>query len=158
MQIKVDDLSGPEIVEFLEEHIRDMRSVSPPQSKHALDLEGLKKSDVTFWTVWEQDVLQGCGALKHLDAHHAEIKSMRTSFSSRGKGIASELMRHLIQESKRRGYIRLSLETGAMAFFEPARRLYTRFGFVVCPPFSTYKEDSNSVFMTLNLGGVMDSG
>ncbi len=151
MKIKIDDLSGSEIAQFLEEHIREMKSVSPPESKHALDLEGLRKPEITFWTVWDESGLIGCGAIKELDTNHAEIKSMRTSASCRGKGIASMLLQHLLNEAKLRGYRRISLETGSMPFFEPARKLYAKYGFDNCAPFSTYREDRNSVFMTKEL-------
>jgi putative acetyltransferase len=148
MEIKIDDLSGREIAEFLEAHIRDMKAISPPESKHALDLEGLRKPEITFWTVWDEATLIGCGAIKELDSEHAEVKSMRTSESYRGKGVASTLLHHIVNEAKARGYRRLSLETGSMPFFEPARRLYAKFGFETCAPFSNYREDPNSAFMT----------
>ncbi len=148
MEIKIDDLSGSEIAEFLEEHIREMKSVSPPESKHALDLEGLRKPEITFWTVCDEDRLIGCGAMKELDADLAEIKSMRTTALYRGQGIASMLLQHILNEAKQRGYQRISLETGSMPFFEPARNLYAKYGFEYCAPFSTYREDPNSVFMT----------
>lgn len=151
MEIKIDHLSGSEIAEFLEEHIREMQSVSPPESKHALDLAGLRKPKITFWTVWDGYRLIGCGAIKELDANHAEIKSMRTTASYRGKGVASMLLQHILNEAKLRGYRRISLETGSMPFFEPVRNLYAKYGFKNCKPFSTYKEDPNSVFMTKNL-------
>lgn len=158
MEIKIDDLSGAEIAEFLKEHIREMKSVSPPESKHALDLEGLRKPEITFWTVWERDTvpqardrLIGCGAIKELEADHAEIKSMRTAASHRGKGVASKLLEHILNEAKLRGYRQISLETGSMLFFEPARNLYAKYGFQSCAPFSTYREDPNSVFMTKEL-------
>lgn len=151
MEIKVDDLSGSEIAEFLEEHIREMKSVSPPESKHALDLAGLRKPEITFWTVWDDARLIGCGAMKELDARHAEIKSMRTTASYRGKGVASMLLEHILNEAKLRGYRCVSLETGSMSFFQPARNLYAKYGFKNCTPFSTYKEDPNSVFMAKDL-------
>jgi putative acetyltransferase len=151
VEIKIDDLSGSEIAEFLEEHIREMKSVSPPESKHALDLEGLRKPEVTFWTVWDDSRLIGCGAMKELDANHAEIKSMRITASCRGKGIASMLLQHILNEARLQGYRRISLETGSMPFFEPARNLYAKYGFENCAPFSTYREDPNSVFMTKKL-------
>jgi putative acetyltransferase len=151
MQIRVDDLSGAEIAEFLEEHIRDMKAVSPPESKHALDLDGLKKAEITFWTVWAGSKLVGCVAIKELDAKHAEIKSMRTSPTERGKGVASMLLRHIVSEATRRGYQRVSLETGSTAFFEPARNLYRKHGFKDCSPFSAYEHDENSVFMSKEL-------
>jgi putative acetyltransferase len=148
MRIQLDDLSGPEIAAFLEEHVNNMRAISPPESKHALDLDGLRKPEITFWTVWDEDALVGCGALKELDAGHGEVKSMRVSTERRGRGIASTLLAHILDEAKRRHYGRVSLETGAMPFFEPARRLYAKFGFEPCAPFADYKPDPNSVFMT----------
>lgn len=151
MQIRVDDLTGKEIAEFLEQHISEMRAVSPPESKYALDLKGLRKSGITFWTVWNKDSLVGCGGIKKLDASHAEIKSMRTAPEYRNKGVATMLLRHIIEEIKSRNYQKISLETGSMAFFEPARQLYLKFGFVYCEPFANYKEDPNSVFMTKEL-------
>jgi putative acetyltransferase len=151
MEIKIDDLSGSEIAEFLEEHISEMKSVSPPESKHALDLAGLRKPEITFWTVWDNDRLIGCGAIKELDAERAEIKSMRTTASYRGQGIASMLLQHILNEAKLQGYQQISLETGSMPFFEPARNLYEKYGFEYCAPFSTYWEDPNSIFMTKKL-------
>ncbi len=125
-----------------------MKSVSPPESKHALDLAGLRRPEITFWTVWEGDKLAGCGALKELSAHHGEIKSMRTAAEFRRKGVAARLLRHMLDEAQRRNYKRLSLETGSMAYFGPARRLYASFGFANCGPFASYREDPNSIFMT----------
>lgn len=151
MKIRVDDLTGPEVSALLEQHISDMRAASPPESKHALDLDGLRRPEITFWSAWDGDSLAGCAALKELDASHAEIKSMRTAHEYRNRGVASLLLMHVINEAKERGYRRLSLETGSMPFFEPARRLYLKFGFVYCGPFSDYKEDPNSMFMTKEL-------
>ena len=151
MEVRIDDLSGPEVALFLEEHLRDMRDASPPESKHALDLDGLRQPDITFWTVWEGSELIGCGAIKELDKNHAEIKSMRTSPSLRGRGVASMLLAHMLSVARLRGYRRVSLETGSMPFFEPARRLYCRHGFSECLPFAEYKADPNSIFMTLDL-------
>ncbi len=148
MLIRIDDLCGPEIADFLEEHIKDMKSISPPESKHALDIKGLKKPDITFWTMWEQDELVGCGALKELSLNHGEIKSMRTSTDYRGKGLASKMLQHILTEAENRGYQRLSLETGSMDYFIPAVNLYKKFGFNICPPFANYKEDPNSIFMS----------
>jgi putative acetyltransferase len=151
VEIKIDDLSSSEIAEFLEEHIKEMKSVSPPESKHALALEGLRKPEIMFWSVWDDSRLIGCGAMKELDENHAEIKSMRTAISHRGKGIASMLLQHILNEAKRRGYRRISLETGSMPFFEPARNLYAKYSFENCAPFSTYRKDPNCVFMTRKL-------
>ena len=151
MEIKVDDLRGPEVQELLREHLRNMHLHSPPESVHALDVEGLRRPEITFWTVWEGGELLGCGALKELDARHAEIKSMRTSAAHRRRGVAAHLLRHILAEAARRGYSRLSLETGSADAFEPARRLYARYGFAYCGPFGDYVEDPYSVFMTKEL-------
>jgi putative acetyltransferase len=151
MIIRVDDLNGPEIAAFLQDHIRDMLSVSPPESKHALDLDGLRGSDITFWTAWQGDTLVGCCALKQLEPGHGEVKSMRVAGDLRASGIGSALVVNLIDEARLRRYERLSLETGSMPFFEPARRLYRRHGFEPCEPFAQYELDPNSVFMTLML-------
>ena len=118
---------------------------------HALPLEGLKSPDVTFWTVWEGDVLMGCGALKELDATHGEVKSMRTPAKLRRRGAGRAVLAHILSEAKARGYRRLSLETGSGAAFKPAQTLYSSFGFSCCGPFGSYKEDPYSTFMTLEL-------
>jgi putative acetyltransferase len=151
MKIIVDDLSGPEVAQLLEEHLQNMEKHSPPESRHALNLEGLRKPEITFWSAWEDEELVGCGALKELDKQHGEIKSMRTSSSHLRKGVAKKILQHILEEAKKRNYLRLSLETGSMAAFEPARGLYASFGFEYCQPFSDYIEDPNSVFMTLEL-------
>jgi len=151
MEIKIDDLTGPAIAELLTEHLRCLTEVSPPESCHALNLDALRRPDITFWTVWCGHELAGCGALKELGAGHGEIKSMRTARFHLRKGVASALLERIIAEAKQRGYGRLSLETGAMPYFEPAHRLYSKFGFCKCPPFGGYVEDRNSVFMTKEL-------
>ncbi len=148
MQIKVDDLSGAEIHELLQEHLRAVAMHSPPESVHALDIEALRKPDITFWTAWEGSRLLGCGAIKQLDARHAEIKSMRTSSSHLRKGVAKRLLSHILDEARRRSYRSVSLETGSMEAFAPARNLYAGFGFEYCEPFAEYVEDPYSVFMT----------
>lgn len=151
MKIVVDDLSGPEIAAFLEEHVAQMLSVTPPESKHALDLDGLRRPEITFWSVRDGDALVGCGALKRLDDGHAEVKSMRTAPDRQRSGIASLLLAHIIAEAGRMGFARLSLETGAAEFYRPARKLYEKFGFDYCPPFADYRLDPYSVFMTRTL-------
>ena len=151
VEIRVDDLRSPEVVGLIREHLQDMAATSPPESVHALDLDGLRGPGVTFWTIWQGSELLGCGALKALDAHHGEIKSMRTAAGHLRKGVASRMLRHILQEAEQRGYRRVSLETGSMDAFAPARNLYLRFGFRYCAPFATYVDDANSVFMTLDL-------
>lgn len=148
LNIKIDDLRGPEIAELLLEHMGHMESVSPPESRHALDIEGLRQPGITFWSAWDDAGLLGCIALKGLDAGHAELKSMRTVAAHLRKGVAAALLQHVIDEAGRRGYRRISLETGSMDYFEPARQLYSKFGFTFCGPFGSYREDPNSVFMT----------
>lgn len=151
MEIRLDDLTGPEIQALLAEHLTNMHQLSPPESVHALDLTALRQPDITFWTVWEAGQLLGCGALKQLDATHGEVKSMRTATTKRRKGVARAVLTHLIAEARQRGYVRLSLETGSQAAFVPAQRLYASFGFTCCGPFADYAADPNSVFMTLTL-------
>ncbi|UZJ78650.1 GNAT family N-acetyltransferase [Fictibacillus sp. KU28468] len=151
MEIKADDLTGIEIARLIGEHLQGMELHSPPESRHALNLEGLRKPDITFWSAWEDGQLLGCGALKELDRQHGEIKSMRTSAAHLRKGVAKRMLQHIMEEAKRRGYRRLSLETGSMEAFEPARSLYASFGFQYCEPFAEYIEDPNSVFMTKDL-------
>jgi putative acetyltransferase len=151
LDIRVDDLTGAEIIALLREHLACMARVSPPQSRHALDLTGLRQPGMTFWTIWAGNELAGCGALKELDPLHGEIKSMRTAYAYQRRGIASRMLRHILEQATGRGYRRLSLETGSMDYFEPARRLYSRFGFAFCEPFGAYAVDPNSVFMTKEL-------
>lgn len=151
LEIKIDDLNGPEIAKLLVEHLQSMTLHSPPESIHALNLDELKRPEITFWSAWERDELLGCGALKELDGQHAEIKSMKTATLHVRKGVAKLLLEHMIEEAKRRGYRRLSLETGSMESFEPAKRLYVSVGFQYCEPFANYVEDPYSVFMTKEL-------
>jgi putative acetyltransferase len=151
MIIREDDLRGPEIAALLEAHLHLMRSTSPPESVHALDLEALRKPAITFWTAWDEAELLGCGALKELDPTHGEIKSMHTAAAARGRGIARRLVQHILDEARRRSYQRLSLETGSPETFLPARRLYEGFGFRHCGPFGDYVYDPFSVYMTLEM-------
>jgi putative acetyltransferase len=128
-----------------------MHELSPPESVHALDVSKLKGPEITFWTVREGLMLLGCGALKELDSEHGEIKSMRTAVAFRGRGAGRAVLAHMITEARKRGYRRLSLETGSQEAFIPARRLYESFGFSYCQAFGAYQADPNSVFMTLRL-------
>jgi putative acetyltransferase len=151
MRIEVDDLSRPAIHALLDEHLRSMYELSPPESVHALDLDGLRGPDITFWSAWDGPLLVGCGALKEIDRTHGEVKSMRTPAAQRRRGVGCAVLAHIVEVARARGYARLSLETGSMEGFLPARRLYERFGFIVCGPFGDYVDDPNSVFMTLRL-------
>jgi putative acetyltransferase len=151
MRIEVDDLSRPAIHDLLQEHLRNMYELSPPDSVHALDLDKLRQPDITFWTAWEGDVLVGCGALKEMSSTHGEIKSMRTPSALRRRGAGRAILAHIIGVARERGYARLSLETGSMDGFLAARGLYASFGFAYCGPFGDYVEDPHSVFMSLRL-------
>jgi putative acetyltransferase len=151
MHIKIDDLTGPAIAALLREHLANMAENSPRESIHALNIEQLRQSDITFWSIWDDAELLGCGALRELSPRHGEIKSMRTVFGHRRKGVAARLVEHILEEAKKRGYIRVSLETGSMEAFAPAHHLYARFGFNECGPFADYVEDPNSLFMTKEL-------
>jgi putative acetyltransferase len=151
MDIRVDDLRGNAVIELLQLHLRSVALHSPPESIHALDVERLRKADVTFWSAWEGSALLGCGALKALGADHGEIKSMRTAPDHLRKGVAAALLRHIVGEARRRQYRRLSLETGSADAFAPARNLYAAYGFRPCGPFADYVEDPYSVFMSKDL-------
>lgn len=151
VEIRPDDLSGAAVQALLTEHLEDMYATSPPESVHALDLDALRAPDIAFFSAWDGPTLLGCGALRDLGAGHLEIKSMRAARAARGRGTGRAILRHLLDEAERRGAVRVSLETGTEPYFEPARRLYARHGFVECPPFGDYGIDPNSVFMTLAL-------
>ncbi|KRA44621.1 hypothetical protein ASD72_10785 [Pseudoxanthomonas sp. Root630] len=148
MDLRLDDLRHPAVIALLQEHLDWMHRTSPPGSVHALDLDALRQPDISFWTLWEGESLAGCGALRALDATHGEVKSMRTAQTHLRRGVAASMLDHLLAEARRRGYVRLSLETGSMAYFAPARALYARAGFTPCAPFGDYVEDPNSVFMS----------
>ncbi|MBB1252437.1 GNAT family N-acetyltransferase [Streptomyces sp. OF3] len=151
MRIVVDDLSGRRTVEFLRAHVGQLRAISPPESTHTLDLDGLRRPEVTVWSAWDGETIVGCGALRRLDETHAEIKSMRTAPARKRSGVASRLLEHIVDAAREAGCNRLSLETGSAEFFAPARALYRKFGFADCEPFGDYREDPNSVFMTRHL-------
>jgi putative acetyltransferase len=148
LAIRLDDLRGPEITAFIEDHVREMKDVTPSESKHALDLEGLKSPDIHFWSVWNDGALVGCGGLKALGGAQAEIKAMRTDPSCRGQGVASRLLEHIVAEASASGIHQLFLEIGSFPFFAPARVLYAKHGLTICEPFADYQADPNSVFMT----------
>ena len=153
MHIEIDDLTRQQVHQLLEEHLANMHELSPPEQVFALDLTKLRAPDITFWTVWNEEILLGCGALKELSPTHGEIKSMRTPTAARGKGAGRALLEHIIKVARQRGYTRLSLETGSHPAFEPAHSLYRSKGFVVSGPFGSYCLNPHSVFMTLALGG-----
>ncbi|WP_454441558.1 GNAT family N-acetyltransferase [Vibrio bathopelagicus] len=151
MEIKIDDLSGGEVVGLLEEHLADMYATSPPESVHALDIEGLKSPEITFFSAWKDSHLLGCVAIKELDSNHAELKSMRTTQVARKSGVASKLLQHVLDTAIARQYRTVSLETGSEDYFKPARNLYEKFGFGYCEPFADYELDPYSQFMSIEL-------
>jgi len=151
MRIELDDLTRPQVLALLNEHLTNMYELSPPESVHALDVSKLRGSDITFWTVWEDGELLGCGALKELSPTHGEVKSMRTPQKMRRRGAGRAVLSHIVGVAKERTYRLLSLETGSAEAFLPAQKLYESFGFTYCGPFGDYEDDPNSVFMELRL-------
>lgn len=151
MQIRIDDLTGQQIYDLLNEHLQDMYAVSPPESVHALDIKALQHPEITFWTIWENEQLAGCGALKKLSETEVEIKSMRTKNQFRRKSVASKMLSHILAEAELRKYKTVYLETGTVDYFFPAIALYKYFGFTVCEPFSDYVLDPYSLFMKKEL-------
>jgi putative acetyltransferase len=152
MRVEIDDPARPDVFALLEEHLRNMHELSPPESVHALDVSRLQRREVTFWSVREDDgALLGCGALQELGPDHGEVKSMRTRQSARRRGAGRAVLAHIVDVARQRGYARLSLETGSTDAFQPAWRLYESFGFQHCGPFGNYTLDPHSVFMTLEL-------
>ena len=151
MEIRIDNLKDGLVIRLLEEHRREMFQYSPPDTVHALDAAALRKPDRTIWSAWINGKLAGCGALKELDVTHGEIKSMRTARTHLRHGVAAGLLTHILAIAKRRGYSRISLETGTPEAFAPARRLYEKFGFQPCAPFADYKAGPFSVCITKTL-------
>jgi putative acetyltransferase len=152
MRIEIDDVSRPQVLALLEEHLRNMYELSPPDQVFAFDASRLRAPGVVFWTAWEDETLLGCAALKQLSASQAEVKSMRTPASLRGHGAGRALLNHILQVSRERGYRELFLETGRHPAFTAAQTLYRSVGFKECGPFGDYRENGNSVFMSLRLG------
>lgn len=148
MKIKIDDLSSGEVISLLEEHLSDMYATSPPECVHALDVQALKSPEITFFSTWIDSALAACVGIKRLSSLEVELKSMRTSHAFRGKGVASKQLEHVLNFAREQGYKRINLETGTQDYFKPARNLYKKFGFTDCGPFSSYKLNPNSHFMT----------
>jgi putative acetyltransferase len=138
----------PEVNELLKKHFIELRAASPEGSAHVLDIPGLKVTSIKFWSLWENDKLIGCGALKFLDKDHGEFKSIRVHNDYRNKGNGIKVIKHLIEEAKKLNIKRISIETGAGKFFEPARKLFQKCDFKPCEPFAHYKKDINSLYLT----------
>jgi putative acetyltransferase len=151
LRIELDDLSRPQVLALLEEHLRNMYELSPPEHVFAFDASKLKAPDVSFWTAWQGEQLVGCAALKELSSTQGEIKSMRTPEALRRTGAGRALLNHIIDVARSRAYRTLFLETGRHPAFLPAQTLYGSAGFTRCGPFGAYRENGNSVFMVLSL-------
>ena len=146
-----NNFDHPQVNGLLRKHFIELRSVSPEGSTHVLDIPGLQIPSIKFWSLWNEKDLIGCGALKFLDKHHGEFKSIRVSDKFRKKGMGEKIISHLIAEAKKLGIKKLSVETGAGEFFNPARKLFKKFGFKVCKPFAHYKNDPNSCYFNLEI-------
>tara|TARA_Y100000590_G_scaffold290017_1_gene326449 strand:- start:1381 stop:1836 length:456 start_codon:yes stop_codon:yes gene_type:complete len=146
-----NNFDDPEVNDLLRKHFIELRSVSPEGSTHVLDIPGLKIHSIKFWSLWNEKDLIGCGALKFLDTQHGEFKSIRVADKFRGKGMGEKIISHLIDQAKKIGIKKLSVETGAGEFFDPARKLFKKFGFKTCKPFAHYKEDPNSCYFDLEI-------
>ena len=145
------NFDNPEVDDLLRKHFIELRSVSPAGSTHVLDIDGLKNPSIKFWSLWENEKLMGCGALKFLNESHGEFKSIRVADQYRGKGYGKKIISHLIAEAKELKIKKISIETGSGEFFKSARRLFKNFGFEKCEPFSHYKTDTNSCYMSLEI-------
>lgn len=152
MRIEIDDLSRPQVLALLEEHLRNMYEITPPSQVFAFDANKLRAPGTTFWTAWSDERLVGCAALHELSPARGEVKSMRTPASLRRHGAGRALINHILEVSRERGYRELFLETGSHPAFVPAHTLYRSVGFRDCGPFGSYKENGFSVFMSLRLG------
>lgn len=148
IEIRTADLDDPRVVALLDRHVGLARAAAPPCSAHALDLHGLMAPDVTVWATWDRDELAAVGALQAIARDHGEVKSMHVADTARGRGVGAGMLDHIIAEARRRGYARISLETGASDYFAAARRLYAKAGFAACRPFGGYSPDPHSCFMT----------
>ena len=144
----VGNFDNPEVNELLKNHFIELRAASPEGSAHVLDIPGLKIDSIKFWSLWENDKLMGCGALKFIDQKHGEFKSIRVHQNFRNKGYGIKIINHLIEEAKKLNIERISLETGAGEFFDPARKLFKKCNFLPCGPFAHYKKDKNSIYLT----------
>jgi putative acetyltransferase len=151
MRIEIDDLTRPQVLALLEEHLAHMFELNPPDKVFALDVNKLRAPGITFWTVWDGDLLAGCGALKELAPRQGEIKSMRTPQALRRRGAGRVMLDHIVGTARQRGYEALFLETGSHPAYLPAHSLYRSVGFEDCGAFGSYQEDPNSVFMSMRL-------
>ena len=141
----------PEVNELLTKHFIELRAASPEGSAHVLDIPGLKDKSIKFWSLWQDEMLMGCGALKFLEKDHGEFKSIRIHVNFRRMGNGVNVINHLINEAQKLNIKKISIETGAGEFFKPARKLFKQCDFEICDPFAHYKEDINSVYLTKSI-------
>ncbi|HWA40093.1 MAG TPA: GNAT family N-acetyltransferase [Gemmatimonadales bacterium] len=153
MEIRIDPLTDGRVIALLEEHLAHMQEITPAEHVFALDVERLRGPGITFYTVWEGETLLGCGALKELSATEGEVKSMRTPRAARRQGAGRAVLLHILEESRRRGYRRVYLETGTHPEFGASHALYRSVGFVGCGAFGGYRESADNTFMVLELEG-----
>ena len=142
------NFDNPEVNQLLTKHFIELRAASPEGSAHVLDIPGLKEPSIKFWSLWEENKLMGCGALKFLNKQHGEFKSIRIHDNFRGKGMGVKIINHLIEVAKKLDIKKISIETGAGAFFLPARKLFVKCGFKPCAPFAHYRDDINSLYLS----------
>jgi putative acetyltransferase len=150
-RIAADDPRKPDVQALLASHRAFALGQTPPEHAFALDAAGLLDPAITFFSLREDGSLLGIGAIRRLDPHHAEIKSMHTAEAARGRGIGRAMLTHLLDIARACGFRQVSLETGTTAAFEPARALYASAGFVPCGPFGDYQPSQDNCFMTLAL-------
>ncbi len=148
LKIIEGNFDHPEVNKLLKNHFIELRAASPEGSAHVLDIPGLKDTSIKFWSLWENDKIFGCGALKILNKDHGEFKSIRIHNNFKNQGKSIKIIEHLIDEAKKLKIKRISLETGAGKFFEPARKLFKKCNFRPCKKFAHYKEDVNSIYLT----------
>ncbi|MDB2651929.1 GNAT family N-acetyltransferase [Candidatus Pelagibacter bacterium] len=145
------NFDNPEVHELLTKHFVELRAASPEGSTHVLDIPGLKDKSIKFWSLWQDEMLMGCGALKFLEKDHGEFKSIRIHDNFRRMGNGVNVINHLINEAKKLNIKKISIETGAGEFFKPARKLFKQCDFEICDPFAHYIEDVNSVYLTKSI-------
>ncbi len=137
--------------ELLKKHFMELRSVSPAGSTHVLDIDGLKNETIKFWSIWDEESLIGCGAIKILSEYDGEFKSIRVHDNFREKGYGKKIISTLISKSRDIGIKNIFIETGSGKFFEPARKLFKSCGFEECNPFGHYRKDPNSCYMKISV-------
>ena len=151
MKAIANNFENTHVNKLLIKHFKELRSVSPKGSTHVLDIDGLRNPSIKFWSLWQQDKLIGCGAIKFLSDKHGEFKSIRIVDEFKRKGLGKKIIAHLIKKAKLNNLKKISVETGTGEFFKPARILFKKTGFKECKPFAHYKEDINSIYFDIEI-------